>query len=100
VRTQHDPLLKKQLVLLSQNKLEEAAYPYAVGAPTNPAFRPKEVVVFVAGGCTMEEASLVAQMNNPPPGSASPTGDMKVLLMAPNVLTSKTFVQALACSRP
>lgn len=99
VKTQHDPLLKKLLVALSQNKLEEAAFPYAAGAPTNPAFRPKEVVVFMAGGCTMEEASMVAQLQNTAPGATSPTGDMRILLMAPNVLTSKTFVQALACAR-
>lgn len=94
VKTQHEPLLKKQLVALSQSKLDAEQYPY-VNPPTNPNFRPREVVVFIAGGCTMEEASLVAQLQNPAPGAVSPTGEMKVLLMAPNVLTSKSFIQAV-----
>lgn len=101
VRTQHEPLLKKHLVALAQNKLDAEQFPYASTAPTNPQFRPKEVVIFIAGGCTMEEASLVAQLQSQAAtGAVSPTGDMKILLMAPNVLTTKTFIQALACARP
>ena len=59
--TQHEPLLKKITTLLKEQKLDSQAYPYVVGQP--PRNPPTEVIIFVVGGITYEEAAMVNALN-------------------------------------
>lgn len=60
--TQHQPLIKKILMLLRENKLDATAYPYVVGQPSR--MPPTEVIIFVVGGITFEEAATIHSMKN------------------------------------
>ena len=57
VFTQHQPLLKKILTLLREHRLDPNAYPYVAGQPSRTP--PTEVLVFVVGGITFEEAAMI-----------------------------------------
>lgn len=90
IYTQHEPLLRRTLVALAQGKLDAEQFPY-LAPPTNPSFRPKEVIVCMLGGTTYEEAAMVWRLNSDP---AAANG-MKVLLSAPAVHNTRTFLRAL-----
>ncbi|CAK1541851.1 unnamed protein product [Leptosia nina] len=80
IYTQHTPLLKDTLDDLLKGKLRENLYP-AVGGEDISSRRPQEVIVFVVGGATYEEALCVHQINRANPG-------VKVILggtTAPNI---------------
>jgi hypothetical protein len=114
ILTQHDPLLKKQLTQLMANKLDAELYPY-VAPPTNPNFRPREVIVCILGGCTLEEAALIGQANVNPAiltgGSGASGGggggagaaaasalsrdEVRLVLAAPHLLNSRSFLDAV-----
>jgi vacuolar protein sorting-associated protein 45 len=61
VFTQHEPLVKKILTLLKEQKLDVSSYPYVVGQPTRAS--PTEVIVFVVGGITFEEVAAIHKLN-------------------------------------
>ena len=92
IYTQHEPLLKKQLIALSQGKMDEAAMPYQPGqGAVTPGWRPKDIIVFTVGGVTFEEAALVSQINADP----GVVGDIRVLLGSTEVLNTKAFLSVL-----
>ncbi|KAL8293307.1 hypothetical protein RQP46_000008 [Phenoliferia psychrophenolica] len=66
VYTQHTPHLSETLDLLLRGRLKESSYPFAdhqsSPSPTAPG-RPQDVIVFIVGGTTYEEAKLVAALN-------------------------------------
>ncbi|WAR00623.1 VPS45-like protein [Mya arenaria] len=66
VYTQHKPLLYSILDQLMKSKLREAAYPYLGSAQLKD--RPQDIIVFVIGGTTFEEAFCVHQFNKSVPG--------------------------------
>jgi len=96
VYTQHTPLLEETLGRLTQDKLEVSDYPYYAGshddaAAVAAAFRrrlPREVIVFIIGGSTLEEAKAVASWNERNPSC-------RVLLGGSAVLNSDAYLEAL-----
>lgn len=107
VFTQHKPALVKTLQRLIRGRLPAEQFP-AADAPSMPAssWRPTEVIVYVVGGMTYEEALCVAAFNDPlcpatqtaSEGGADLTGgaDVKVLLGGDVALTPQRFVELLS----
>jgi len=63
IYTEHRPLLKDTLDLLFQNKLKDIEYPYAPGSKTILSKPPQDVLIFIVGGVTYDEAWTVHEFN-------------------------------------
>mmetsp|Transcript_21447 Transcript_21447/g.55201 ORF Transcript_21447/g.55201 Transcript_21447/m.55201 type:complete len:634 (+) Transcript_21447:87-1988(+) len=112
VYTQHQPYLAQTLESLSKNKLAESHYPYVASygqLPQPNRSRPaQEVIVFIVGGATFEEARYVAQFNEQnrqavAAGASSSTGvtqPMRVVLGGTSILNSAAFLDDVAGSGP
>jgi len=87
VYTQHKPLLADTLDLLSKGKLKDNLYPF-IGSG-NPRDKPRDVIVFILGGATFEEAATVKRYNDLNAG-------MKVVLGGSIIHNSKSFLAELA----
>ncbi|KAK2070141.1 hypothetical protein P8C59_004665 [Phyllachora maydis] len=99
VYTQHTPLLEATLQSLIKGKLREAQYPFVEGgaspdgsngitgsgAPTT-RDKPQDIVVFIIGGATYEEAKMVAGINASSPG-------VRVVLGGTTVHNATSFVE-------
>mmetsp|Transcript_24081 Transcript_24081/g.42879 ORF Transcript_24081/g.42879 Transcript_24081/m.42879 type:complete len:381 (-) Transcript_24081:157-1299(-) len=97
VYTQHTPLLTSTLESAAKGRLSAQDYP-TIGASSGqqqtPAKPPREVILFILGGTTYEEARFVAQMNNPPPsqrGDSSMAG-VRFILGGTSVCSSHSFL--------
>lgn len=66
VYTQHQPLLQDTLDQLIKGKLRDSLYPYV--GPSTLRDRPQDIVVFMIGGATYEEAQTVFNLNRVSPG--------------------------------
>ncbi|KAH7340566.1 vacuolar protein sorting-associated protein 45 [Rhizoctonia solani] len=99
VYTQHSPHLSQTLENLLRGRLREQSYPYVDGqASTNAGLqRPQDVIVFMVGGTTYEEARAVALMNQDPAivGSAS-SGATRILLGGTCVHNSSSFLEMIS----
>jgi vacuolar protein sorting-associated protein 45 len=89
VYTQHQPLLSSILEAVSKNKLKDSAYPM-VSSAASPASaaassRVNEIIVYIVGGVTFEEATKVAEFN------ASNQG-MRVMLGGSTIHNSNSFL--------
>jgi len=62
VYTQHQPLLSAVLDSIAKNKLKESTYPLASGTSSSSS-RPSEIIIFIVGGATFEEATKVSEFN-------------------------------------
>ena len=87
VYTQHNPLLCEVLDALQKGRLKESSYPIAMAGG---AGKTREVVVFMLGGTTFEEAAAVAEFNK------SNNAGIRVLLGGTSVQNSKSFLGELA----
>lgn len=87
VYTQHKPLLQGVLDQLIKGKLKEASYPYLGTSQLKD--RPQDIVVFMIGGCTYEEALAVHLLNRSTPG-------VRIVLGGTTVHNSKTFLQEVS----
>eukprot|EP01040_Poterioochromonas_malhamensis_P002387 gene2387-2534_t len=90
VYTQHQPVLFHILQSILNGKLKDSAFPplvTSVGAPANR--QPKEVIVFIVGGATFEEAFRVAEFNAANPG-------MRVLLGGSTIQNSTSFLKEIS----
>lgn len=85
VYTQHSPLLETTLQNLVKGKLREAQYPFVEGGGTS-RDKPQDVVVFIVGGATYEEAKMVAGINASSPG-------VRVVLGGTTVHNAATFME-------
>eukprot|EP01119_Soliformovum_irregulare_P011496 TRINITY_DN2887_c0_g2_i3.p1 TRINITY_DN2887_c0_g2~~TRINITY_DN2887_c0_g2_i3.p1 ORF type:complete len:392 (+),score=118.69 TRINITY_DN2887_c0_g2_i3:305-1480(+) len=85
IYTEHKPLLKDTLDMIQQNRLKEADYPFAVGTPQNHA--PQDVIVFICGGITFEEALTVHEFNS------VPNTHFRVLLGGTFLHNSRSFLE-------
>ena len=85
VYTQHSPKLEQTLNNLIKGRLRETTHPFVEGGGTT-RDRPQDIIVFMAGGTTYEEAKLVAQVNANTPG-------VRVVLGGTAVLNSSTFLK-------
>lgn len=84
VFTQHTPLLKETLEDIFKGRELDPLYP-AVNSELVPFRRPpQEVVVFMVGGTTYEEALAVHQLNN---------AGFKVILGGTTIHNSSSFIE-------
>ncbi|KAJ1408551.1 Sec1-like protein, partial [Ochromonadaceae sp. CCMP2298] len=63
VYTQHQPVLFHTLDALAKGRIKDATFPPLIPGGGAPTARPSEVVVFMVGGATYEEATKVAEFN-------------------------------------
>ncbi|KAI8975455.1 Sec1-like protein [Mycotypha africana] len=90
VYTQHTPHLGDTLDLLIKARLKETDYPFVTDDGSNLVReRPQDIIVFVCGGVTFEEAKYIAQLNVSTPG-------VRIVIGGNNILNSKTFLQQLS----
>ncbi|CAJ0934890.1 unnamed protein product [Ranitomeya imitator] len=66
VYTQHQPFLLDTLDQLIKGKLRDNMYPYV--GPSTLRDRPQDIIVFIVGGATYEEAQTVYNLNRTTPG--------------------------------
>lgn len=85
VYTQHSPRLEATLQNLIKARLKEQQYPFIEGGGTT-RDKPQDVIVFMIGGATYEEAKMVAQVNASFPG-------VRVVLGATTVHNTTTFLE-------
>jgi len=85
VYTQHSPRLEVTLQNLIKGRLRDQQYPFVEGeGPIRD--KPQDIVVFLIGGATYEEAKLVASINASSPG-------IRVVLGATVMHNSNTFLE-------
>ncbi|ORX43460.1 Sec1-like protein [Hesseltinella vesiculosa] len=88
VYTQHTPLLGDTLDLLVKARLKETEFPFVDGVQAPPRERPQDIIIFMVGGTTFEEASYVAQLNATMPG-------VRIVLGGSCIHNSTTFMQQI-----
>ena len=104
VYTQHQPLLAQTLENLYKGKMKEVDYPIVSGGGGGGAgggggVKAQDVLVFVIGGVTYEEAKFVAEMNNnnnnnaQSQSGAGAGGVYNVTLGGTTILNSKVFLR-------
>ncbi|EEP78251.1 vacuolar protein sorting-associated protein 45 [Uncinocarpus reesii 1704] len=85
VYTQHSPRLEATLQNLIKGRLKELQYPFLEGGG-HTRDKPQDIVIFMIGGTTYEEAKMVAQVNASTPG-------VRVVLAGTCVHNSATFLE-------
>lgn len=85
VYTQHVPVLSNTLDSIAKNKLKDSTFPLIYGSNSNN--RPSEVVVFIVGGATFEEATKVTEFNQ------ANAGNIRVILGGSTIHNSASFLQ-------
>ncbi|KAI7857934.1 Sec1-like protein [Circinella umbellata] len=88
VYTQHTPQLGETLDMLINARLKESSYPFVGGQSPGIRERAQDIIVFIVGGATFEEARYVAQLNAGTPG-------VRVVLGGTTVHNSTSFMQQL-----
>mmetsp|Transcript_15674 Transcript_15674/g.28048 ORF Transcript_15674/g.28048 Transcript_15674/m.28048 type:complete len:588 (-) Transcript_15674:346-2109(-) len=103
VYTQHTPLLTETIAQAANDKLDPNAYPY-MPAGNDAAVLwqsivrqrvPQEVIVFIVGGTTYEEAKAVAEINERKALGVLGDRQVKVLLGGNMILNSSSFLKLL-----
>jgi hypothetical protein len=84
VYTQHSPRMEVTLQNLIKGRLKEQQYPFVEGGGST-RDKPQDIIVFVVGGATYEEAKMVAQVNASSPG-------IRVVLGGTSIHNSTTFL--------
>ncbi|KAF4531830.1 hypothetical protein B566_EDAN000856 [Ephemera danica] len=84
VFTQHSPLLKETLEELIKGRLKETSFPYLGNIPM--MRKPQDVVVFIVGGVTYEEALTVHQLNTEYPS-------VRIVLGGTTIHNSSSFLE-------
>ncbi|KAK3817205.1 MAG: Sec1-like protein [Benniella sp.] len=84
VYTQHQPQLAQIMEQLLKMRLKEASYPFLDGSASRD--RPQDIIVFIVGGATYEEARCVALLNAANPG-------VRIILGGTTIHNSESFVQ-------
>ncbi|KAJ5180312.1 hypothetical protein N7492_003522 [Penicillium capsulatum] len=85
VYTQHSPRLEVTLQNLIKGRLKELQYPFLEGSG-HTRDKPQDIIIFMVGGTTYEEAKMVAQVNASSPG-------VRVVLGGTSVHNSTTFLE-------
>ena len=85
VYTQHSPRLETTLQDLIKGRLNHQVYPFVEGGGSTKD-KPQDIVIFMVGGTTYEEAKMVAQVNASSPG-------VRVVLGGTGVHNSSTFLE-------
>uniref|UniRef100_A0A672ZEW2 Vacuolar protein sorting-associated protein 45 n=1 Tax=Sphaeramia orbicularis TaxID=375764 RepID=A0A672ZEW2_9TELE len=84
VYTQHQPLLHDTLDQLIKGRLKDSQFPY-LGASTL-RDRPQDIIVFIIGGATYEEALTVYNLNRSTPG-------VRIVLGGSTIHNTKSFLE-------
>ncbi|KAJ5701524.1 hypothetical protein N7493_007187 [Penicillium malachiteum] len=85
VYTQHSPRLEVTLQNLIKGRLKEMQYPFLEGSG-HTRDKPQDIIIFMVGGATYEEAKMVAQVNASSPG-------VRVVLGGTCIHNSTTFLE-------
>ncbi|KAJ5612335.1 Vacuolar protein sorting-associated protein VpsB [Penicillium lagena] len=85
VYTQHSPRLEVTLQNLIKGRLKELQYPFLEGSG-HTRDKPQDIIIFMVGGVTYEEAKMVAQVNASSPG-------VRVVLGGTSIHNSTTFLE-------
>jgi vacuolar protein sorting-associated protein 45 len=85
VYTQHSTLLESTLQNLIKGRLKEQQYPFVEGGGSTKD-KPQDIIVFMVGGATYEEAKMVAGINATTPG-------VRVLLGGTSVHNAVSFLE-------
>ncbi|KAJ7695941.1 Sec1-like protein [Mycena rosella] len=98
VYTQHRPHLSQTLENLFKGRLRETSYPFLESPGPNAALqRPQDVIIFMIGGTTYEEARTVTLFNQDPVGASNggiPTAaGTRLLLGGTCVHNSSSYVE-------
>jgi len=92
VYTQHTPYLARTLESILKGALSEAQFPFVGADPAAAAGTkrkaPTELIIFMLGGATFEEARYVAEMNAANPG-------VRILLGGTTIHNSVSFLEEL-----
>lgn len=83
VYTQHSPLLESTLQDLIKGRLREQQYPFVDSSTRD---KPQDIIVFMVGGATYEEAKMVAGINASTPG-------VRVVLGGTSIHNAETFLE-------
>lgn len=86
VYTQHSPRLETTLQDLIRGRLSTGTFPFVEGGAGQTRDKPQDIVVFIVGGATYEEAKMVAQVNASSPG-------VRVVLGGTGIVNSDLFLQ-------
>lgn len=85
VYTQHSSLLESTLQNIVKGRLREHQYPFVEGGGTT-RDKPQDIIVFMVGGVTYEEAKMVSELNATTPG-------IRVVLGGTTVHNATTFLE-------
>lgn len=91
VYTQHSPRLEQTLNDLIKGRLREQSHPFSQGSSIT-RDKPQDIIIFLIGGVTYEEARLVGHINSSTPG-------IRVIVGGTSTLNSKSFL-AVCIPRP
>lgn len=93
VYSQHIPVLMDTIQAVVRGKLKTETHPFVSGGagrgPQPEAVIPEEILIFVAGGVTYEEATKVSEFND------SNSGKIRVILGGSTVHNSTSFLEEL-----
>lgn len=87
VYTQHSPRLEGTLQDLIKGRLRDQLYPFVEGGGTT-RDKPQDIIIFMVGGATYEEAKMVAQVNASSPG-------VRVVLGGTSIHNSMSFLEEI-----
>jgi len=87
VYTQHSPRLELTLQNLIKGRLREQQYPFVEGGGST-RDKPQDIILFIVGGVTFEEAKTVSQINASSPG-------IRIVLGGTAVHNSTTFLEEM-----
>ncbi|EDO39542.1 predicted protein [Nematostella vectensis] len=89
IYTQHAPLLSETIDGLIKGRLKDAQFPYMGHAQLRD--RPQDIIVFIVGGATYEEAQAVYNINKTQPG-------IKVILGGTTIHNCRSFLEEVSSS--
>lgn len=89
VYTQHQPLLQDTLDQLIKGRLKDGQFPYL--GPSSLRDRPQDIIVFMIGGATYEEALTVYNLNRSSPG-------VRIVLGGSHIHNTKSFLEEVMSS--
>ncbi|KAL5520076.1 hypothetical protein ACEPAG_1736 [Sanghuangporus baumii] len=103
VYTQHNPHLSQTVESLLKGRLKDTLYPFVENPGPNASLqRPQDVIIFIIGGATYEEARVVSLLNQDlssgsgPPGSATASAaGTRILLGGTTVHNSRSFLDMI-----
>ncbi|KAI3616277.1 vacuolar protein sorting-associated protein 45 [Moniliophthora roreri] len=93
VYTQHTPHLSQTLENLSKGRLKETSYPFIESPGPNASLqRPQDIIIFMIGGTTYEEARTIALLNQQSTPSSSGLGTSTPTAAGARILLGGTCV--------